>query len=638
MIDPTKPSLLRAGPLDVLWSAGDLRYIRMGGREVIRRLYAAVRDRDWGTVPGVISDLEPEVLEESFRIRYTSTHRQGSIHFVWNAEITGEADGTIRFAFDGEAKSTFLRNRIGCCVLHPIRECAGVGCRAIHTDGTEQSLAFPDTIAAEQPVSGLHDLAGLQHEIAPGLRAELQFEGDAFEMEDQRNWIDASFKTYGTPLRLPFPVEIAAGTRVRQQVTLRIAGHAPGRVRVTADLDKVGISICAPARRHRLPALGLGWPSHNLLLHETQVKQLRVIRPAHFRVDVQLWEKDWAQRLKRADSDATDLSAKLEVALHLNEAPGSGVKFAAEVLGDMGESLAHVIIFHRNRKSTTPEAMAVACRYLGQALQGIPLGSGTDGDLYQLNLQRPPADADFISWSMNPQVHACDDASIAETPEAAAQQVASVRRYFPGLPLHVSPVTLRPRFNPNATGSALKVPPDQLPPQVDPRQASLFGAGWTLAMIKALAEAGADSMTFYETSGWRGVMETAYGSPLPEQFPSIPGAVFPLYHVLADAGDFAGGEVVATESNRPLELVPLLLRKRGRHRLILANLSAETRRATFPMLAETAFSRLLDSTTMHAAMTQPEAFRAGLTPLRESQIDLPPHAIASLDFAKRTIA
>ena len=39
-------------------------------------------------------------------------------------------------------------------------------------------------------------------------------EGETFETEDQRNWSDASFKTYGTPLHLPFPVEVEEGTRV----------------------------------------------------------------------------------------------------------------------------------------------------------------------------------------------------------------------------------------------------------------------------------------------------------------------------------------------------------------------------------------------------------------------------------------
>ena len=44
----------RAGPLTFEYEGGELRYVRLGDREVIRRLYVAVRDHDWGTVPGWI--------------------------------------------------------------------------------------------------------------------------------------------------------------------------------------------------------------------------------------------------------------------------------------------------------------------------------------------------------------------------------------------------------------------------------------------------------------------------------------------------------------------------------------------------------------------------------------------------------
>jgi len=215
----------------------------------------------------------------------------------------------------------------------------------------------------------------------------------------------------------------------------------------------------------------------------------------------------------------------------------------------------------------------------------------------------------------------------------ATHQVASVRRYFPGKPLVVSPVTLRPCFNPNATGPEPVVPPGELPPQVDPRQLSLFGAAWTLTMIKALAESGADSVTFYETTGWRGVMETAASSPLPEKFPSIPGTVFPLYHVLTDVGEFAGGEVLRTKSSDPLAVASLLLQAGGRHRLIVANLSAEPRRAKLQDFDGIVLSRTLDFLTSLKAMTSPEEFCAHSTPLHGVDVELAPHAIVTLDFA-----
>ena len=85
----------------------------------------AVRDRNWGTVPARLADVTIEEQPDRFLIRYVAEHAQGPINFVWRAAIEGRPDGSLRFAMDGQARSTFLRNRIGFCVLHPIRECAG---------------------------------------------------------------------------------------------------------------------------------------------------------------------------------------------------------------------------------------------------------------------------------------------------------------------------------------------------------------------------------------------------------------------------------------------------------------------------------------------------------------------------------
>ena len=629
------PRLLRAGPLSLLLDSGDLRYVRWGGREVIRRIYAAVRDHNWGTVTGVISELELRISESAFHLSYLSTHRQGDVHFVWRADIRGADDGSIRFTFDGEAKSTFRRNRIGFCVLHPIRECAGAACRARYANGSEQDLRFPHTIAAEQPVKWLHDLAGLSHEVAPGVWAELEFTGDLFEMEDQRNWIDASFKTYCTPLRLPFPMEIKSGTHVRQEVRLRIVdlsqpvSGASKLSPTTQDRPTVVVRVLGEVTP--LPEIGLGMASHDQPLLADEANRLRTLRPAHLRVDLRLWESNWRQQLERAALEAGQLGAKLEVALHLDGTPEEGLSPVAETLAHRREMFARVLVLHRHQKSTTPFALRAARAMLTGVFPCVPIGAGTDADLYQLNLQRPPADADFISWSMNPQVHAFDDSSIAETPEAAAHQVASVRRYFPGKPLVVSPVTLRPRFNPNATGPAPAVPPGELPPPVDPRQLSLLGAAWTLAMIKALAESGACSVTFFETTGWRGVMEMAAGSPLPERFPSVPSAVFPLYHVLADVGAFSGGEVLRTEASEPQAIVSVLLRAGKRRRLLVANLSPEPRRVALGGLDGLSLVRYLDASNLPQTMTVPDPFRASPSRVPGGPLDLGPWAVGTLD-------
>ena len=569
---------LRAGPLSLCFEAGDLRYVRLGEHEVLRRVYAAVRDQNWVTVPGALRDVSIEARAESFRVSFLSEHREREIHFEWRGEIEGRADGSIRFVFDGNAKTTFLRNRIGFCVLHPAGACAGARCRALYLDGTEHETTLPHVIAVEQPFAGLHDLAGIAHEVSPGAWAEVRFEGDAFEVEDQRNWTDASFKTFCTPLRLPFPVEIRAGTRVLQSVNVRIVGGEKTvlATRAVCEREAVTISVDSSRAAPLLP-LGLCASSDSACLTPREIERLRDLRPAHLRVEARLSQGDWPARLDRAARDACALGAELELVVYSSAGdPGRGFDAVAKRIEELRAPVVRVLPLEEGRSSTTRSALDAARKHL--AALRAPIGGGTDADLYELNLERPPADADFIVWSMNPQVHASDCASIVETPEAAAQQVESVGAYFPGKPRFVSPISLKPRFNAVATGPEAALAPGALPRNVDPRQMSLFGAAWTLAMLSRLAQAGAAGLTLFETVGWRGVMESESGSPLPGKFRSTAGEVFPLYHVLAAAAAFSGGEVLATKSSDALAVEALALRSGQRTLLLLANLSGREER------------------------------------------------------------
>jgi hypothetical protein len=167
---------------------------------------------------------------------------------------------------------------------------------------------------------------------------------------------------------------------------------------------------------------------------------------------------------------------------------------------------------------------------------------------------------------------------------------------------------------------------------------SLFGAGWTAGSLKYLAESDVQSLTYYETTGWRGVMETEAGSPIPEKFQSLPGSVFPLYHVLADVGEFAGGEVIPTQSSNILKVDGLALRKQDQTRIILANLSAEPQQMTVQNLGEQASVRYLDETNVEAAMQSPEEFRAQTSNLQQTsagtlQLQLRPYALARIDLS-----
>lgn len=630
--------MLRAGPLTVVYEEGDLRYIRYGDQEILRRVYVAVRDRNWGTILPRLSNVQVEARADSFRIRYEVENKEGEIDFFWKGSIEGDAQGSITFSMDGIARSTFMRNRIGFCVLHPIKECAGKPCVVEKVDGSQERGTFPLYISPHQPFV---DMRAIKHEVVPSLWAEVRFEGDIFEMEDQRNWTDASYKTYCTPLALPFPVEVKAGTRIVQSVTLKLEGKAAS-ISSQPQMDKIIFRV-GNRGVSDLPALGLGMASHGGRLTRHELQRLKILQLSHLRADLWFSRGNWEAELARAIGEAGALGVGLELALILSDAAEEELRALAGALGAAARStrprVDRWLIFHECEKSTSAQWITLARQYLASYAPSAQFVSGTNHFFAELNRGRPPvALLDGITYSINPQVHAFDNASMVENLAAQASTVESARQFSAGLPIIVSPVTLRMRLNPNATAPEPEPPPGELPAQVDVRQMSLFGAGWTVGSLKYLAESGVHSVTFYETTGWLGVMEREEGSPLPDIFRSLPGGVFPMYHVFADIGEFAGGQIVPSTSSATLCVDGLTIRKGDRTRVMLANLTNQEQLINVVGLGERVHVRSLDETNAEHAMQSPEAFRAQkgqLITTRDGTLELRllPYAIATIDSA-----
>ena len=633
---------LSAGPLSLVFEQGDLRYIKLGANEILRRVYIAVRDRNWRTVSPVISNLRMQVASDSFHITYDAHALQGDIDFFWKGTISGDPSGTIRLAMDGVARSTFLRNRIGFCILHPMG-CAGNECRIEHVDGSVESSDFPVHIAPQakvdgkvQPVQPFAEMQALSHQVLPGLWAEVRFEGDIFETEDQRNWTDASYKTYGTPLRLPFPAEVKQGTKTAQVVTLSLHGELPqigpkqqeGALTLVLDDHPSG----------PLPRIGLGVASHGETLSSTELERLRLLNLSHLRVDLDLSNPMHETALRRATAEARALGAELEIALVLSDAASEELEALSVLLQQVKPAVWSWLIFHHAQKSTGAKWVAVAREVLTRYDAEAKIASGTNAFFASLNRGRPPVEVvDLVTYSLNPQVHASDNASLVETLQAQADTVESARQFSGGRPVMVSPITLKMRFNPNATGAEPMPGPGELPSPVDVRQMSLLGAGWTAGSLKYLSESGVYSATYYETSGWRGVMETKRGSPLPERFLSLPGSVFPLYHVLADVLEFAGGEVVRTTALDTLRVDGLAVCKDGKMRVLIANMTGESQDVTVVGVNGPVWVRHLNTITAEEAMLSPEVFRTRRGDRKEASegqlsLCLLPWAVARLDF------
>ena len=292
--------------------------------------------------------------------------------------------------------------------------------RVEHVDGMTEERRFPDLIDPVQPMS---DLRALTHSIAPGVHLTCRMEGDTFEMEDQRNWCDASFKTYVRPLSRPWPYRLEPAEALRQAVTLTVKGRLKPRAAATETVLSIGKPI------GRAPKLGLGVDPGETETTRRLLPQLAELNPTilvcHFD--------------PRRDHDGATLDAMVSIARALGAEPWLEAivadvdDFEAEIaaLGTLVEALGSpfpsvLLTPAADLKSTTPGqswppapppgAFYQAAR---SAFPSVRVGGGMASSFTEFNRKRPPLDdLDFVGFTTMSLIHAADDTSVIQGLEA----------------------------------------------------------------------------------------------------------------------------------------------------------------------------------------------------------------------------
>jgi hypothetical protein len=154
-----------------------------------------------------------------------AAHIGGDLDYAWQGSASG-SDASMTFSLAGTCRSAFEFNRIGICVLLPPSEFAGAAYKLTGPAG-EIDGRLPEMVGPQAIIDGVYEgvcapFTRFVARLADGLEVTLAFSGEVFEMEDQRNWTDASFKIYSTPLSRPRPQRAESGDGIRQDVTLTI--------------------------------------------------------------------------------------------------------------------------------------------------------------------------------------------------------------------------------------------------------------------------------------------------------------------------------------------------------------------------------------------------------------------------------
>lgn len=627
---------LRAGALMAVLDSGALRYIRYRGVEVLRGIAFLVRDKNWGTYAPAIENLRVRQGRHGFSVSYTAICRDADQAIRYDARVEARDDGTLRFSATGLPLSDFLTNRTGFVVLHPLEGVVGAPVEIVHTDGRKEKSRFPKVISPGQPV---FEIRSLRHEVMPGVSATVLMEGNKFEMEDHRNWMDASYKTYVCSLLDPWPYTLKKGESFDQAITVTVAGKPKGGVAKPAG---AAVTVAVGSAAGALPAIGLGVPMAEADAALARADLVAAAGPSALicQIDGRRPGQAEAASAFRQLAEKTGIPVRLEIVLPAKEKADAEMATIARAVAEGGLKPAAVIVTQmhdlKSFQPNTPrpwgptyEEMAAAAR---AAFPGAKLGGGMLSFFTELNRKRPPKGVfDFITHTVCPIVHAADDISVMETLEALPSIFASTRAMIGKSPYHVGPSSIPCRDNPY--GAAVAANPDNgrvCLADNDPRQRGLFAAAWSLGLAAQAAAARVDALALGSATGPQGAIYRRLAQAQPG-YDGRGAAVYPVYHVIAGLSAMTGAKTLTTQSGAPSRVAALGVAGRKGRALWLANLTPEKQKVKVTGFAGKALLHVLGETNFERLTADPAFLtRGGASLGRVGAVDLPAYGVARI--------
>ena len=595
---------LRAGPLTMALQRGKLLHIRCGEREIWHGVAFVFRDADWGTPEPVIEHVELSQEPDGFRVRLEA-HFPVLPVIRLHIDIEGSADGRVRFTAEAVPSADILCNRIGLCVMHPM-SVQGARVDIEHSDGRLSRSTFPTCIPPWPPFMLIR---AIRHEWTLGHWARCELAGDTFEMEDQRNNSDASFKTYSRSNMMPRPYRLQAGVPIRHSANMRVPtpgfSTAPDRpAPVEIRVGDVGGAVGALGS---LPMVGIEIAASDADAPEEVQAALRSLQPSHLHLS--LGEAD--DTVNWTGIGALLSAANARLRLDLRVADSSQALAALDALS-AALAIAHVV----------PESIAVFPsdqRSIAAARQAFPasaIGGGSVHFFVQLNRLEGLGDVDFVSFTTSPIVHGADDSAVMLSLLSLPSMVETLHARCPQRPICVGPSTIAMRSSPLGSQPLVDGTRRVALAAQDPRCRGLYGASWTLGYVAQFANAGGvQALTLMSLGGPSGIVQCAPGARLVRH---------PAYFVLARLG--AAARVCSVSVSDPMRVAALALDREGTRELLLANLTGEPVDIHLDGWAASARASILDADCAQQGWPARDT-----RPMAAALLRLPPYAIGRLE-------
>jgi hypothetical protein len=211
----------------------DLRTLCFGSDLASSRLYFAIRDQLWRTVPLSVVDTYRAASPFSLTVNAVSANPDLPMDVSLHYAVEGDE---LVASFTAVARAPFTYCRIGFNLLFPMEVYRDRPAMSWHS-GVATELRFPAEIVTRAQLDAdsvrFHrPFSRLETGLPSGARLRVDFEGAGFEFEDQRNWTDTSYKAYSCAPPSGWPASTVEGERFSQRLRMRVFG----RIRIGAPI------------------------------------------------------------------------------------------------------------------------------------------------------------------------------------------------------------------------------------------------------------------------------------------------------------------------------------------------------------------------------------------------------------------
>ena len=467
------------------------RNITFQNFQILKMISFLVRDKNW-------NNYDPKTLnyEENFdtSLEYIFDLEYGINEILKTRNTVLFSENSITLSSEGEFLTDFWTNRIGFNLLIPLQNHVGSNIVVTKENNLKEEKKFPELIKPNQPFFKFKNLA---YTLDNSLFVNINFEGILFEMEDQRNWGDASYKIYSGSLLDPFPYVEKRGTKFSQTVKIDVVNKKrrsfPSKNIVKIDhttsykFPKIGIKIDS-----------LIFPDDNLINS----------------FDYYYYLIDFTEEFINVTSRSQNKVFLVALVDHTND-PNDELKKIYNFVTENTINLDKVLICPKiylnsfQPSGEWPKAPELNEYYkiAKKIFSNIEIVSGMVTNFTELNRKRPKMFYDLVSFSFTPIVHDSSDFGVLNTPETIPYILKTLKNFSNSSDFHIGPISIGMHFNPygkSLVNNKKKIRLEMA--DSDPRHDQLFSLTWTLAVFIQSINKESKFFTFNSIYGHHGIL------------------------------------------------------------------------------------------------------------------------------------